>query len=230
LRSADLPAAESLAMDAVIFDFDGVVLESVEIKSDAFRALFRQHPEHLDSIVSLNERFGGLSRYVKFEMIYRDILDRPLYPDEARALGERFSEYCRDALRRCPFVPGALEVLRSLHGCTSLAVVSGTPVNELVSLMRDRDLVRYFGEIHGSPEDKPNAIRSMIRNYAWRPSRVVMIGDAMTDYDAAAETEILFVGRVPVGTKSPFPDGTLTISDLSALQNMLAQHFVESSQ
>src|SRR5690606_22889470 len=40
---------------AVIFDFDGVILESVKVKTDAFKELFSDYPEHLEAIVAYHE-------------------------------------------------------------------------------------------------------------------------------------------------------------------------------
>src|SRR5215467_1275440 len=64
--------------DAVAFDFDGVILESTDIKTAAFRALFADQPDALERILSLHETHGGVSRLVKFDLIYRDILKQPL--------------------------------------------------------------------------------------------------------------------------------------------------------
>jgi hypothetical protein len=63
---------------AIIFDFDGVITESVGVKTEAFKKLFCKHPKHIGKIIKLHLSHGGLSRFVKFEMIYSDILKRPL--------------------------------------------------------------------------------------------------------------------------------------------------------
>jgi hypothetical protein len=39
----------------------------------------------------------------------------------------------------------------------------------------------------------------------------------MTDYRAATATGVAFLGRVPPGEQSPFPDGTPLVSDLTCL-------------
>ena len=91
---------------AIVFDFDGVILESTEIKTKAFATLFEDDPEHVDSVVAFHNAQLGMSRFEKFRLIYRDILHRPLGEDEFQRLGERFSSLVFEEIIRCPFVPG----------------------------------------------------------------------------------------------------------------------------
>jgi beta-phosphoglucomutase-like phosphatase (HAD superfamily) len=52
---------------ALALDFDGVVVESVEIKNLAFGELFRAtHPEKADAVVAFQQAHMGLSRFDKF--------------------------------------------------------------------------------------------------------------------------------------------------------------------
>ncbi len=60
---------------AIIFDFDGVICESVEAKKIAFQKVFADYPEHLDAITEHHMANGGISRFVKFEYIYKNILN-----------------------------------------------------------------------------------------------------------------------------------------------------------
>jgi beta-phosphoglucomutase-like phosphatase (HAD superfamily) len=38
-------------IEVVVFDLDGVLLESADIKTEAFRVLFEGYPAHLDQII-----------------------------------------------------------------------------------------------------------------------------------------------------------------------------------
>ena len=44
---------------------------------------------------------------------------------------------------------------------------------------------------------------------------VLMVGDSMTDYEAACITGVRFVGIARPGTGSPFPQGTVVLPDLT---------------
>ncbi len=207
-------SAIETALDAVVFDFDGVILDSVEVKSEAFRALFADHPGEIDAIMGLHERHGGISRYVKFDMIYRDILRLPLAPAARAELGRRFEALVLERVLACAMVPGAREVLDALRGRVAMAVVSGTPDHELATIVEHRGLARYFVEVHGGSRQKRDIIGTMMREQGWRPDRLIMLGDAMTDHDAAVANGIAFIGRVAYGKPDPFPAGTATIADL----------------
>ena len=63
---------------AIIFDFDGVLVESNHIKTEAFKELFQDYPQHLDEIVKYHVLNGGLSRYIKIQYIYKKRLSNLL--------------------------------------------------------------------------------------------------------------------------------------------------------
>lgn len=207
------PAIET-ELDAVVFDFDGVILESAEVKTEAFRALFAAHPAEIDAIMDLHRRHGGVSRFVKFEMIYRDILRRPLRLERKAELARRFEELIVERVLACPMVAGARETLDALRGRVAMAVVSGTPDGELETIIARRGLSSYFVEIHGGSREKRDIIGDMTMARRWRRERMVMVGDAMTDHEAARANGIAFIGRVARGADNPFPRDTVVITDL----------------
>lgn len=63
-------------IDAIFFDFDGVILESVDIKGWAFGKLFENYPQHVDEIVAFHFANGGMSRFDKFRYIYKKYLKK----------------------------------------------------------------------------------------------------------------------------------------------------------
>lgn len=211
-----------MTFKAIAFDFDGVILESAAVKSEAMAALFAGHPEHVAAIVALHERHAGISRFVKFDMIYRDILKRPLAPAAQQALGRQFSNLVLEKVLAAPLVPGVREFLESRRGTTPLYVVSGTPEDELSTIVAERGLAEYFRRVYGSPREKPEILRAILADSGLRPDALVFIGDGLSDYEAAAEISVGFVGRVPERRTSPFPSGTLTVGDLRGLDRALA--------
>jgi len=53
---------------AVFFDFDGVILDSVDVKTDAFVAIFRGYgPKIREDVVKYHHENGGVSRMEKFK-------------------------------------------------------------------------------------------------------------------------------------------------------------------
>lgn len=202
---------------ALLLDFDGVVVESVDVKTNAFRQLFAHEPEHLPRIIELHLRQGGISRFTKFDVIYRDILRRALSPSDRETLGRRFADLVVDGVLACPPVPGAVEFLAEWSVRLPLFLVSGTPEEELRYIVDRRGLARYFTEVHGSPRSKVDVARTILARHGWSPDALLMIGDAVTDHAAAAELGLPFVGRLPPDARSPFPPGATLVPDLRAL-------------
>ena len=77
---------------AVIFDLDGVIIESADIKTRAFELLFADYPDKVGEIIDYHKRNAGISRYIKFRYFYETILGENLSPKKEAELGERFSQ------------------------------------------------------------------------------------------------------------------------------------------
>jgi phosphoglycolate phosphatase-like HAD superfamily hydrolase len=181
---------------AVVFDCDGVLIESVEIKTEAFVALFADYPEHLDAIARHHQTHLGISRFEKFEWIHRELLGHELDADESAELGRRFSRLVFERAVRCPEVPGASETLEGLHDAgVPLFIASGTPQEELERLIAARGWHALFRHIHGSPDTKPRILSGISRALDCSPGAMVFVGDGRSDLDAARETGVRFLLR-----------------------------------
>jgi phosphoglycolate phosphatase-like HAD superfamily hydrolase len=215
-----LPTIDNLA--ALFFDFDGVVLESATIKEDAFAALFADLPEHRESILDHHRRNLGVSRFEKFEWIYRELLGRTLEPAESDALGRRFSSLVRQRLLDCPLVPGALQLLEALRDRARCFVVSGTPTEELREIVRLRGLEPYFVEVWGSPPGKAEIFRDLMSRHELAPAHVLAIGDGRSDLEAALETGVAFVARSSPGARQDWASACVPrVSSLAELVGSL---------
>lgn len=205
-------------VQAVFFDFDGVILDTADIKTEAFGELYRDHgPEFAARVLDYHVRHGGISRVVKIRVFEREWLGRPA--DEAReaVLVQRYARLVLDKVLAAPPMPGALETLEALRGRLPLFVVSATPQPELRQICDDRDLTRLFTEIHGSPRIKTEIIAGACADHGLDPTACLMVGDATTDHDAAAALGMAFVGIVPPGGRNLFPPGTRLRPDLVGL-------------
>lgn len=177
-----------------LFDFDGVILESAEIKVDGFLACFSDEPPAvLEAIRDYTAYHGGVSRFAKFRHIYARILRRPLSDAGLEALCDRYSELVVGKVDCAPFVRGARELLEALAGLADCFVVSGTPQDELRAIVSRRGLNRFFKDVLGSPTPKAELTRQLVA-HCGRPAETVFIGDSITDYEAATAAQIQFLG------------------------------------
>lgn len=199
---------------AAVFDFDGVVLESADIKTNAFRRLFDGHP----AAVAYHLEHQGVSRYEKFRHITTEILGETYTDEDERRLGARFSELVLDEVLACPFVPGAQALLERRASELPLFVASGTPEGELRMIASARGVADWFTGIYGTPPTKGEIIGRVLDETALAPDDVVMIGDARTDLEGAQTAGVPFIGRVRPGDPDPFAgDQVPVVSDLAEL-------------
>lgn len=203
---------------ALIFDFDGVIVESEHIKSRAFRALYREHGEDVaQAVVAHHEANGGISRRKKMRWAHRALLGMELTEPALDELGRRFSALVEDEVVACDWVPGARDVLDQQVGRRPMFIVSGTPHDELGRIVARRGLMPYFDEVHGSPPEKTPIVLDILGRHGLDPRSVLFVGDAAADLRAARAAGTRFVGRIPTDRESPFPPGTPVIRDLTQL-------------
>lgn len=183
------------SLRAIVFDFDGVILESANIKTEAFLELYAAYPEKLAAIRDYHVGQAGISRYVKFEHIQKNILGLPYTAEDKARVSAAFERLTRERIFRCPEVPGAERLLRGLRGRVLRVVGSGTPQPELDLIIQKRAMEGWFDEWWGTPRVKAEIIRDVMARHDVSADRVLMVGDGMSDYQAAAETGARFLGR-----------------------------------
>lgn len=181
---------------SIIFDFDGVICESLEVKTQAFRKLFLDYPDQLEKIVRIHIDNGGMSRYLKFEMVYRDILRKPLSPEESQKLGRLFTEYCYDGVVKSAYVKGAESFLNRYYKKLAFFVISGTPEEEMLQIVRERKIGHYFKGVYGSPRLKGALATMILKENNFDKDEVVFVGDSINDLQGAREAGIRFIGRL----------------------------------
>lgn len=211
---------------AIIFDFDGVLVESVNVKADAFLHIFRDYPQLRDKIYELHMEHGGISRHKKFRMIYEDMLGKPISKEEESRLADEFAEYVFKRVVDAPFVAGAFDFLNKYKDKFMIFVVSGTPDAEIKKIVRKRNMGSYFKEVLGSPASKAQLNREILDKYALMPNEMLFVGDAMDDYAGAKKTGINFIGRILPG-RNNFAElaGTITlINDMTELERHLEKY------
>lgn len=211
-------------ISVVICDFDGVLVESVDVKTQAFAKLFDNQPEDIiRKIIAYHEENGGVSRYEKFKYFYKHFLKKPLDDKTLMKLGAKFSDIVLEEVINAPYVKGAKETLEFLYKEIPLFVASGTPHDELLTIISERKMGKYFKGVFGSPKAKSLIITQVIREEKVMPENVVMVGDAMSDYRSAVETGVNFVGRERNGSNIFTGLDIHKINDLTGLKSLISR-------
>lgn len=181
---------------AIIFDFDGVIAESVKIKTEAFRDMYSSYGKEVsNSVVDHHLINGGMSRYKKFPLYHNRFLGKKLSKEQIQDLADQFSNIVINKVISCPLVDGALSLLDFLHSKKLLFISTGTPEDEIKEIIQKRKLQKYFKEVFGSPSSKQAHIRTILKKYKLKKLETLYIGDAETDLEAAKTSQIHFILR-----------------------------------
>ncbi len=179
----------------LIFDFDGVLVDSVNIKTEAFAALFEPFgPEIREKVVNHHQLNGGMSRYEKFTYYYETFMGQKLAPKVHADLNTRFSQLVKDRVLSAAEIPGAGPFLSHYASGKACFVCSATPETELRDIVDGRGLARFFAGVYGSPSSKADIIARILRERGAEPAAAVFFGDAINDLVAAQSCGVDFVG------------------------------------
>jgi len=207
---------------AIFFDFDGVIVESLDIKTQAFAELFKDEGnEVVGKVVEYHLNNAGVSRYEKCRHIYSDMLNRELSDDRLQKLCDKFSKLVTDSVIKTSYVKGAIEFLRGDSSKYKCFIISATPQREIEHILRERGIVHYFKGVYGAPSSKGQSVGEVIKDYGLSPGESVYIGDALSDFEAAKRNSVKFIARI-AGNQQIFRDSPcLKIEDLRKLQDLL---------
>ena len=184
-------------LKGIIFDFDGVIAESVQIKTGAFVALYAPYgPDIIKKVVDHHEANGGMSRFKKIKLYHKSYLNKIITDREITELANQFSKMVINKVIASPYVPGALEFIQSSYKKYKLFISSGTPTDEINKILIARKISGYFTEVYGSPELKKDHVADICKKNNLQSYEIIFFGDAIEDIEAAAYHEVQFVLRI----------------------------------
>jgi HAD superfamily hydrolase (TIGR01549 family) len=209
----------------LIFDFDGVLVESNEIRFDGFRLLFKNYPQdQVERLVLYAKINGGLSRYEKIKYFFKQIRNELIRDDNVQLLSKQYSEVVKQKVIDAEPVKGSLEFLSNHKNNYDFAVVSGSDQEELRDVCKARKIDQFFLEILGSPASKESNIALLLTKMGWGRKSCLFIGDSINDFDAARANGIDFVGRNSNLINWGLMGNLTVVDDLSQLHLYLRGH------
>jgi phosphoglycolate phosphatase-like HAD superfamily hydrolase len=185
---------------SIIFDCDGVLLDSNKFKISAMRESLIESSfpcEYREqAVISFKNNFGR-SRFHHVEEFIR--LLGPDYKKESSTESLKseilckYTSKCKKKYPECGIIEGAVKFLESFNG--NMYVASGSAEFELQEVLKKKGISKYFRLILGSPEKKSNNIRKILSFN--KSLNTVMIGDSEADYFAAKINCIDFIFFAP---------------------------------
>jgi len=182
-----------LPFTTIVFDCDGVILNSNRIKTDAFRSVaLRYGADAAEALVQFHVQHGGMSRYRKFEHLLANILGNADNEKEVQTLSSAYGECVYRELLQCDIAPG-LHELRKATADQAWMVVSGGDEAELRRVFAARGLDQLFERgIHGSPATKDVILQRELSS-ANLELPALFLGDSRYDHEAAQRAGLQFI-------------------------------------
>ena len=181
-------------LKGIIFDFDGVIAESVQVKTDAFASVYEQYGDNIvKKVIEHHEANGGMSRFEKIKLYHESFLNKAITNEEIEDLANQFSKLVVRKVIDSPYVPGVFKYIQKCYEKYNLFISTGTPTDEMYQILGGREISKYFVEVYGSPDEKSTHISKIMSKYNYYPDELIFYGDANTDIDAAERANIPFV-------------------------------------
>ena len=179
----------------VFWDFDGVIKDSVKVKSLAFKELFSEYERDVVEAIGIHhEKNGGLSRFEKIPL-YLSWTDIPVTNENVKKYCDKFSLLVKQSVIDSAWVPGVLNYLEANYKKKKFLLITATPKSEIDEILKELQISHFFTEVYGAPTSKLEAIRIAMKGYENHSKNAIMIGDSYSDYEAATNNNILFALR-----------------------------------
>jgi HAD superfamily hydrolase (TIGR01549 family) len=178
---------------SIVFDCDGVVLNSNEVKTRAFYNVTLGYGEVFASkFRDFHMQNGGISRYKKFEYFLTNILGKKIDEKVIKKLLYSFSKEVKKGLMSCEITRN-LDILRQKTHEAKWFIVSGGDQEELREVFKARDISDYFnGGIFGSPACKDTILFNELQNKNL-VQPCLFLGDSKYDFEVSVRHRMDFL-------------------------------------
>jgi beta-phosphoglucomutase len=203
---------------AVIFDVDGVLVDSYQAHFQSFRVMLDE----------LGTQFTEAQFRALFGRTTRDIVaqlhDNKLSDEEIRAFDDRKEALFRDILRQdFPAIDGAAELVASLaEAGFALAVGSSGPPENVQLALDCLSCGKLFsaqvtgGDVtHGKPD--PQVFVLAAQRLGVPPERCAVVEDASAGVEAANRAEMTSIGLTGTATREQLSHARLVVDSLREL-------------
>lgn len=185
----------------VVFDFDGTLVDSNQVKQTAFYDVTRAYDPGGSTVSEILRRYPQEDRYGLTRRIAVELTAQGRIPPQTKTetlgaqLAEAYTATCEQSIMTCQEVPGASEILKWLSEKGIPAFVnSRTPTEALKRLVELRGLAPYLAGIYGSPHNKRENLEAILHQLHIQPETMLFVGDSDDDLIAAFDVRCKFVG------------------------------------
>lgn len=179
---------------AIIWDLDGTLIDSNEIKTDGFRILFSEHERHMiEALIDYHEENGGLSRYDKIKFFYKKNYNEKISDRLLFNLANNYSEIVMNNLKNPKLLFNYSKKLISEFKLDNI-LVTASDQNEAIEVLEFHGIKCLFSKIYGSPTNKLENLKNVLKDYSLINKDIVYVGDSINDLNFCNELSIDFIG------------------------------------
>jgi len=181
----------------ILFDFDGVIIDSMDVRDEGFRMIAKKVADNeiVEEFIKYHRYNAGLSRFVKIRYLYEEMLNKSITDEQVNKLATEFSILMKQKLTdKKVLINETVDFIKSIHKDVTLHIVSGSEEKELNYLCSNLHLSDYFKTIEGSPTPKNTLVKDIMQKYNYEKIETILIGDSINDYEAADMNGIGFIG------------------------------------
>ncbi len=184
-----------MRIKVIVFDFDGTLIDSNQLKYDAYFKLFGDSECDIQTIRAVLAEMYEKSRFDILEEILkrRGNDEVSLLKHKLNDLANRYNDIVLAGAKSCTEIPGAEMMLRFLLGKHKLYVSSTTPDVSLKEIIQFRGWGDYFVDVFGYPHHKSRTLQLIMEQEKVIGSEVMVVGDGESDREAAQENSCLFL-------------------------------------
>lgn len=177
-----------------IFDYDGVIADSVEIKTSAFKELYKIYGKKIQmKVANFHKKHGGMNRKDKFKYFHNNFLNKNISRKQVDTLSKKFSKIVFNKIVQSGEIKGINKFLKKNYESKIFLINSATPKDELKRIIKKRKEDKYFKYIYGSPKTKVQNIKNILNKFKTNKEKFIFFGDANQDLKASIECGIDFV-------------------------------------
>lgn len=176
-----------------VFDFDGTLVQSDEIKKEVFIRVADKYGGG-EIIKNLLEGDFKGTRVDYFEETLKNL---GVIRSGDRVVSEMvasFTEICEEEISNCSEIEGASDLLEHLKAeKINICINSATPTSTLVKIVNNRGWNYYFDSIRGAETSKMENLEQIRKNKSAEKKDIVFIGNGQDDYQSALQYGVSFI-------------------------------------
>lgn len=185
---------DSTKVKFILFDLDGVLLDSLNLKGEVFIEVFSSYSQFSSKIMQYHLANGGVTRRRKIEYIYKLVTESTPNEETLDALTVKFSNILNSRLSDIKLFPGASQVLASLTKMGfKLFSISSMPTIEAESILQNLEIKKFFSGILDTSSGKIAAVSKFIQGNSILNNNIIYIGDSREDFICAKTFDLTFI-------------------------------------